>query len=151
MKISKKNYTATLLCAIFLGFLGIHRFYVGKVGTGILWLLTGGLLGLGWFCDIIFILSGIFEDWDEALVLSEKAQKKLSERGYEPGPFAETLTWIAVAIMCCCFAAEAALIVSNTWMAEGAVAAMLPTSMLPVFMGGVVYSGLFAWVLSAKL
>ncbi|MBQ3755018.1 MAG: TM2 domain-containing protein, partial [Clostridia bacterium] len=38
----KSRLVATLLC-FFLGGLGIHRFYVGKVGTGILYLFTGGL------------------------------------------------------------------------------------------------------------
>lgn len=52
---------ALLLC-IFLGFLGIHRFYVGKWGTGLLMLLTGGLLGIWVIIDIILIAFGAFRD-----------------------------------------------------------------------------------------
>src|SRR5262249_29146937 len=39
----------------FLGVLGIHRFYCGRIGTGILWLLTGGLVGIGWLGDLFLI------------------------------------------------------------------------------------------------
>ncbi len=35
--VSHKSYAVTLVLAIFFGFAGFHRFYVGKVGTGLLW------------------------------------------------------------------------------------------------------------------
>lgn len=57
----KKRLVALLLC-IFLGEFGIHRFYVGKIGTGILYLLTGGLFGIGWIIDIVKICLGSFTD-----------------------------------------------------------------------------------------
>lgn len=65
----KSRLVAFLLCT-FLGGLGIHRFYVGKVGTGILWLLTLGLFGIGTFIDWIVILCGTFKD-NNGLVVSE--------------------------------------------------------------------------------
>ena len=51
----KSRLVAFLLCT-FLGGLGIHRFYVGKTGTGVLWLLTLGCLGIGSFVDWIMII-----------------------------------------------------------------------------------------------
>ena len=60
---NKSKVVALLLC-IFLGGLGIHRFYVGKVGTGILYLFTGGLFGIGTLVDIIKIAIGKFTDKD---------------------------------------------------------------------------------------
>ncbi len=62
---SKSKGTAAVLC-FFFGWLGIHRFYVGKIGTGILWMLTCGLFGLGEVIDFIMILCGSFKDKDGA-------------------------------------------------------------------------------------
>ena len=62
MVCSPKSKIVALLLDFFLGGLGIHRFYVGKIGTGILYLLTGGLLGIGWLVDLIMIAIGKFTD-----------------------------------------------------------------------------------------
>jgi TM2 domain-containing membrane protein YozV len=57
----KKRLIAAFL-VLFLGFLGIHRFYVGKIGTGLLQLLTFGGAGIWWGIDIVFIFLGEFKD-----------------------------------------------------------------------------------------
>lgn len=59
---SNKSGNTTLLLASFLGLFGIHRFYVGKIGTGILMLLTLGGLGIWTLIDIIVIACGNFTD-----------------------------------------------------------------------------------------
>ncbi len=57
----KSAVTALLLC-IFLGGLGIHRFYVGKIGTGILMIITLGGLGIWALVDLVMIASCAFTD-----------------------------------------------------------------------------------------
>jgi len=60
--VSRKSKTTALLLCIFFGEFGFHKFYVGKPGMGILYMLTLGLLGIGWLVDIIVIASGSFTD-----------------------------------------------------------------------------------------
>ena len=52
---AKNKWVAFFLC-FFLGFLGAHKFYEGKIGSGILYLFTMGLFGIGWFIDCIALL-----------------------------------------------------------------------------------------------
>ena len=60
--ISPKSRLVTLLFCLFLGPLGVHRFYVGKVGTGILQLFTLGGIGIWVLIDLIMIAAGSFRD-----------------------------------------------------------------------------------------
>jgi len=47
-----KSKTTAYLLWFFLGLLGAHKFYLNKIGIGILYFLTGGLLGIGWLIDL---------------------------------------------------------------------------------------------------
>lgn len=60
---TKSKWIAFLLC-LFLGWLGAHRFYVGKFGTGVLYVATRGFYGVGIVIDLLLILSGHFTDGD---------------------------------------------------------------------------------------
>lgn len=51
----KNKWAAFFLC-LFLGWLGAHKFYEGRIGAGILYLLTMGIFGIGWLIDTIILL-----------------------------------------------------------------------------------------------
>ncbi len=68
MEKSEKNFVATLLLCLLLGGLGVHRFYVGKIGTGILQLITLGGLGIWALIDLIMIAIGKFTDKEGLLI-----------------------------------------------------------------------------------
>jgi TM2 domain-containing membrane protein YozV len=57
-----KSWTTTLILCLFLGTLGVHRFYVGKIGSGVAQLLTGAGCGIWWVVDFIMIATGKFTD-----------------------------------------------------------------------------------------
>ena len=59
---SEKRILPAFLRCLFLGILGVHRFYVGKIGTGILHLLTLGCVGIWTLIDFIMIIMGAFTD-----------------------------------------------------------------------------------------
>jgi len=58
-----KSKGLAYLLWFFLGIFSAHRFYLGKVGTGILYLLTGQLFGIGWIIDL-FILGGMVDKYN---------------------------------------------------------------------------------------
>jgi hypothetical protein len=57
----RRALTAGLLCLV-VGVFGAHRFYVGKLGTGLLMLLTMGGMGIWWLADLIMLVTGQFRD-----------------------------------------------------------------------------------------
>jgi TM2 domain-containing membrane protein YozV len=75
--VSEKSRLVALLFCILLGFLGVHRFYVGKIGTGVLMALTLGGLGVWNLIDVILIAVGSFRDNEGKRVF----------RWLEPGSF----------------------------------------------------------------
>ena len=62
IRVSDKSRGVALALAVTLGVLGVHRFYVGKLGSGILMLLTGGGAGIWWIVDVVNLATGSFFD-----------------------------------------------------------------------------------------
>ena len=58
--LSEKDWLITLLLCLFGGGIGVHRYYVSKVGTGILYTLTLGIFGIGTLVDLVKIATGKF-------------------------------------------------------------------------------------------
>jgi TM2 domain-containing membrane protein YozV len=66
-----KDWLTALLLCFFLGGLGIHRFYVGKIGSGVAQLLTFGGCGIWALIDLIFIITGKFTDAEGNVIESK--------------------------------------------------------------------------------
>ena len=67
---SEKDWLTTMLLCFFLGALGVHRFYVGRTGSGIAMIFTMGGLGIWTLIDFIVILCGNFKDSEGKVIKS---------------------------------------------------------------------------------
>ena len=63
-KTNSIDWLALFLLTFFVGFLGVHRFYVGKIGTGVLMLITLGGLGVWFLVDLLLVVTGQFTNKD---------------------------------------------------------------------------------------
>ena len=61
----KADYSVAWILQTFLGLLGIHRFYLGKIWTGLLWLVTRALVGIGYLYDF-FTLNAQVDEYNRA-------------------------------------------------------------------------------------
>ncbi len=78
--ISDRSRGLALCLAIPLGVFGLHRFYAGKIGTGLIMLATGGGLGIWWLYDIRMVAGAEFRDIDGKRVVRWSV--------YDPGDLA---------------------------------------------------------------
>ncbi len=67
-QVSNRDWLITLLFCVLLGYLGAHRFYTGKIGTGILMLITFGGFGIWVLIDLIYIILGRFRDEEGKII-----------------------------------------------------------------------------------
>jgi TM2 domain-containing membrane protein YozV len=63
-KTNSIDWLALFLLTFFVGVLGVHRFYVGKIGTGVLMLVTLGGLGVWFLVDLLLVVTGQFTNKD---------------------------------------------------------------------------------------
>jgi TM2 domain-containing membrane protein YozV len=61
-EISPRSRAVAFLLCFLLGYFGVHRFYVGKIGTGLLMIVTVGGLGIWYVADLILVIFGAFRD-----------------------------------------------------------------------------------------
>ena len=80
--VSERSRTVALILGVVGGWIGMHRFYVGRVQSGILQLVTLGGLGLWWLYDMVLIVAGEFRDEDDLRVVRWSADDPVGTGGY---------------------------------------------------------------------
>ena len=88
-RFSEKSWGLTLFFSIVLGHLGIHRFYVGKKATGVLYIFSFCGFGIGWITDIILILGDRFTDKDGNIISRKKHLNTHVDTPIGEGPIEE--------------------------------------------------------------
>lgn len=77
---NKKSMLVAYLLLVFLGGIGIHHFYLKKVGFGILYIFTGALLGVGWLIDL-FITPKRLHDFNERIAKDAVIEVRMLKKG----------------------------------------------------------------------
>ena len=72
-----KGIAYLLWLVSFFGLLGIHRFYLGKIGIGLIWLFTGGVIGIGALIDL-FTLGSQVDQYNTKIELNEIRKSTLA-------------------------------------------------------------------------
>lgn len=78
-----KNKTTRILVTVLGGWFGLHKFLDHRIGAGILYLLTGGLFGIGWIIDIIKALASSQQQNDYVVFTSEPPSTPIGNGLYE--------------------------------------------------------------------
>ena len=74
-EISEKGFTKIYILACFLGYLGVHRFMAGKIGTGFAMALTLGGLGIWQIIDIVMLALGKFKDKEGRPIVTQPVEE----------------------------------------------------------------------------
>ena len=97
---NSQSWHVALALAGVLGFTGAHRFYTGKAGTGAVWLLTGGLLGVGALADVAAIAASRWRAADGTRLSRRAARGSVAAAGIAVGwAFVAWLTSVAAVAM----------------------------------------------------
>lgn len=64
-EVSERSRGVATALGFFGGFFGLHRFYVGKTGTGVAMIVTMGGMGIWWLYDMVLLVTGEFRDADD--------------------------------------------------------------------------------------
>lgn len=96
-KSNKSKSLAVILCVL-LGVLGVHRFYVGKTKSGILYLCTFGLFGIGWIYDIFNIVNNLFTDSYGAVITDENPNQNNINKAPKKPAHLMWQFWVAVVV-----------------------------------------------------